>query len=370
MPWILMKNNLKLMLRSKWILFLMIVMPLITIALLSNAFRSMLNTSYEMDDFKVGFRVSEDSKFEPMIANLQDACKKQNIILQKYPEGNIKELLQNETVAVFVEIKDDKSYTLYQSNEKKKEAAITDCVFSAFFYQVNEAVTIQNYAMQNAVTPPSSGQTGKVTHEVLPSDPIASSTDYYGIVYIVYFAWCGMISLVAVISSERKSAIPKRIRVTQISKFQHYLGKFIPCTLAIFIEVCSAWILSILLFDVHWGNIALAVLIITLISLATSALGIILFQLFYNVAISIVIAFILTWVAGFFGGAFEPYMYLTIPDYLIKASPIYYVNRTLVEFSVMGHSNYTGICIVYLGAFILIGMFVGILLMNRKMEEQ
>lgn len=370
MPLILIKNNLKLMLRSKWILFMMVILPVVTIALLSNAFHEMMNTSYKIDNFKAGYRVSDTSKYKAMLPELVTICKEQGITLEEFPQGDIKVLLQSEAVAAFVDITKDNSFTVYQSSEKEKESAVVESVFSGFFYQVNEAMTAAAYAKEQGSTEEIVQSTHKVLTEKLDTDPIPSSTDYYGIIYIVYFAWCGMVSLVAVISSERKSAIPRRLRVSHMPKLHYYFGKFIPCTLAIFIEVCSAWIISAVLFDIHWGRIGLSILIVLLISMAASAMGILLYQLFNNVAISIVVSFIITWIIGFFGGSFEAYMYLSIPKYLINSSPIYYVNRTLVEFSTKGYSDYFGKSLLFLSIIIILCGFVGIVLMNRKMEEE
>ena len=358
-----------LMLRSKWILFMMIIMPLFTIALLSNAFRSMMNTNVTIEEFKVGYRVNSDSDYKTLLAGLQDNFKEQNIILQEYPQGDIHELMQNRTVAVFVKIEEDNRYQLYQSSENKMEAALAESVFSSFFYQVKEARLIADYSIQNQNYPPKELNRNSIQSEILPVNPMPSADDYYGIIYIVYFAWCGLISLVAVISSERKNAIPRRMRVAQMPKASQYLGKLIPCSLTIFIQTCTGWILSVLIFDIHWGNIFLSTIIIALISLATSALGIVLFQLFHNVAISVVIGFVITWIWGFFGGAFQSYMYLDLPKFLILSSPIYHINRTLVEFSTMGHSEYLNGCILYLGGIIVGFALIGILLTGKKTKD-
>ena len=368
MPWILIKNNLKLMLRSKWIFIMMILFPILTIALISNAFQSLMNTNMKVEEFKVGYRLNGDSTYKPLMGKLQDECKGQNIILQDYPEGDIKELLQNRTVDVFVEITNDQ-YKLYQSNEKKIEASIADSIFSAFFYQVNEEVVVRTYAMKNDQNTSSRGRESIIKQEVLATNPVPSAIDYYGIIYIVYFAWCGMVSLVAVVSSERKSAIPRRMRVTQMSSTNQYLGKFIPCTMAILIEACISWFLSILIYGIHWGNFSLSFVIIVLTTMAASSIGIVLFQLFRNIAISIVTGFLLTWIWGYFGGAFQSYMYLDIPKYLIHSSPVYYINRTLVEYSTSGHSDYTLSCIGYLVSIILVSVLIGIPLTGRSRGE-
>lgn len=368
MPLILIKNNLKLMLRSKWILFMMIIMPVFTIALLSNAFKGMMSTSVSIDPFNAGYRISKESPYEKMLPGLKAVCKDQKITLSQYPEGNIKNLLQDGTVDVFVDIKNDNTYTIYRSDDKDIQATFVESILSSFFYQAGEAAILSQASKTKANTP--SLINGTVIKEILPADPVPSSIDYYGIIYIVYFAWCGMISLVAVISSERKSAIPRRMQATPMAKINHYLGKFIPCALAIFIEVCCAGVLSVILLDIHWGRLELSILILLMISLAASALGLLLFQLFNNVAVSIIIGFIYSWVMGYFGGTFEAYRYLSLPKYLINSSPLYYINRTLTEYSTMGHSAYTGRCLLYLAVFIAVLGVAGILLMNRKMEEQ
>lgn len=368
MPIILIKNNFKLMLRSKWILFMMIIMPLITIMLLSNAFKDMMNTSLSIDPFNAGYRISMNSPYLEMLPGLKDVCKDQKITLTQYPEGDINKLLQDGEVDVFIDIKTDNTYTVYRSEEKDIQAGIVESIFSSFFYQTGEAVVMAQ--VSENLTQPASKVNKKVIKEVLPADPVPSSTDYYGIVYIVYFAWCGLISLVAVISSERKSAIPRRMQASPMAKLHHYLGKLIPCTLAIFFDACCVWIISVILYGIHWGRPELSILILLLVSIAASALGMVLFQLFSNVAVSIVIGFIYTWVMGYFGGSFEAYRFLTLPKYLINSSPLYYINRSLIEYSTLGHSAYTGKCLLYLAVMIVVCGLIGILLMNRKMEEQ
>lgn len=370
MPLVLIKNNLKLMLRSKWVLFLMIIMPLITIALLSNAFQEMLHTDYSVSEFSVGYRIREDNSHKSMIPALKKVCETQRILLQEYPEGDITQLLKNKTVAVFVELKEGKSYQLYESSDNKTEAAITESIFTSFFYQMNEAITAAAYVAKEGREEVSSVKEVKVLQEVLPADPVPSSIDYYGIIEIVYFAWCGMVSLVAVISSERRSEVLSRMKVSQLSKFSFYLGKFLPCTLAVFLEIGVAWLISIPLFDIHWGNMGVSAFILFLVSMASSAFGILLFQLFDNVAVSIVCGFVITWIMGFFAGSFQTYMYAGLPQKLVELSPIYYINRTLVEFSTMGQSDYTVRCIGILIGLILLLSLAGALLMNRKLEEQ
>lgn len=369
MPLILIKNNLKLMYRSKWILIIMIIFPLITIASLSNAFKDMMETNYKISEFKVGYDISEDCKYKDMLPQLKEIFENNNILFQQYTNEDIKKLINDSAVDVFVNITDD-SYNLYQSNDKKTEAAVTESILSVFFYEVNENVIMQSYMEAHGIKEIPVLSSAQVVSEVLNTNKVPSSTDYYGIVFIVYFAWFGMVSLMAVILSERKSAIVSRMRVSNMSKAKYYIGKFVPCTIAVFLEVCTSWILSVLLFDIHWGNIATSIVIVFLIAMVASAFGMVLFQLFNNAAISVIVGFIILWVAGFFGGTFQTYMYAHLPQHLVNLSPIYYVNRTLIEFSTIGYSDYTSRCFSYLAGIIIVFGIVGILMMNKKMEEQ
>ena len=370
MPFVLIKNNLKLMLRSKWILIIMIILPLFTILLLSSAFKELLNTAYNIDEFTVGYRISTDSIINSMLPELKKVCKTQKANLLEFPEGEIEALMKNKTVAVFVEVKKDNSYVIYRSSDKKNEASIINSILSDFFYQANEAATIAAYREGHDIAISEYENAVSVKHEALATDPVPTSTDYYGIIYIVYYAWCGMISLVAVISSERKNAIPRRMRASHTSKFSFYLGKLIPCTLATYLEVCAAWILSVLLLDIHWGNIGASAFLLFLISVGASSLGILLFQLFHNVAISIVLGFLITWVWGFFGGSFQTYMYADLPQKLVDMSPLYHINKTLVEFSTKGFSDNTVKAVISLLCIIAVSTILGILFMNRRLEEQ
>ncbi|SEW23596.1 ABC transporter permease [[Clostridium] fimetarium] len=368
MPFILIKNNLKLMLRSKWILVLMTILPVITIVLLSNAFKDMMDTAYKIEPFEVGYHLSDGSAYKDMIPQLKTICKDNNIILQEYQNEDATALLKRETVAVFVEITDD-SYVIYQSDDKKTEAAVTESILSTFFYQAYDAMVGMAYQAQNGLVELPSTSSVKVNHEVLATDPVPSSTDYYGIIYIIYFAWCGMISLSAVITSERKSAISKRMRISHMSKVSYYIGKLIPCAIATFLESCIAWIISVVLLDIHWGKIWACIGIMILISLAASTFGMVLFQLFKNAAVSIVAGFIIIWIAGLWGGSFQTYIYANIPQRIVNISPLYYINRTVVEFSTKGYSDYAGRCILYLVSIIVICGIAGILMMDREMGE-
>jgi len=370
MPLILIKNNMKLMFRSKAFLLMMVVMPIIVIALLSSAFKDMMASAREIDPFTVGYRIMADSPYQTYLSELKKASAENDVTLTEYPEGEIEKLIKNGNVAAFVDIQDDE-YILYQSSEKKAEALITESIFDRFFYQVDANSALVKAQMAQGIIDikllePDGNQ---LSQEVLEVEPMPTSTDYYGIIYIVFWSFCGMMPLAAVISSERKNAIPQRMRVSQMTKTQFYLAKFVPCFLVTFMAMAVAGTISALLFQVHWGALPASVGIILLSTMVAAAFGVFLYQLFNKVVVSVVVGFSLTWILGLFGGSFDPYMYEDFPITLMKASPLYYVNRTLVEFSTKGYSDYVGICLIYLIGLILVFGILGSMLMNRKVEE-
>ncbi len=370
MPLILIKNNMKLMFRSKAFLLLMVVMPLIVIALLSTAFKDMMASAREIDPFTVGYRITTDSAYLAFLPELKEVSAENDVTLIEYPEGDIEKLIKTGAVTAFIDIQDNK-YTLYQSSDKQAEALVSESIFDSFFYQVDANAVLVKAQLAQGKSAIKTLQSDRqmVSREVLAVEPMPTSTDYYGIIYIIFWSFCGMMPLAAVISSERKNAIPQRMRVSQMTKRQLYLAKFVPCFLVTFIEMGLVWIISALLFNVHWGQIPVSAAIILLSTMAAAAIGIFLYQLFSKVVVSVVVGFSLTWMLGFFGGSFDPYMYEDFPIMLMKASPIYYVNRTLVEFSTKGYSDYTGICLIYLIALILVFGILGSILINRKVEE-
>ena len=370
MPLILIKNNMKLMFRNKSFLLLMIIMPIIVIALLSSAFKDMMAAARDIDPFTVGYRITANSPYQTYLPELKKASAKNDVTLIEYPEGEIKKLIENETVSAFVDIQDD-DYIVYQSSAKKAEALVSESLFDNFFYQVDANTALVTAQMKKGLVDIKllEADRERASREVLSVEPMPTSTDYYGIIYIVFWSFFGIIPLAAVIASERKNAIPQRMRVSQMSKTQLYLAKFVPCFLVTFMAMAVAGTISALLFQVHWGALPASVGIILLSTMVAAAFGVFLYQLFNKVVVSVVVGFSLTWILGLFGGSFDPYMYEDFPITLMKASPLYYVNRTLVEFSTKGYSDYVGICLIYLIGLILVFGILGSMLMNRKVEE-
>ncbi len=353
MPFILMKNNIKLMLRSKAIMLVIIICPVLVIAVLSSVFEEMLKSFDIADEFTVGYRVSEESIFFEHKEAIQDGAKEADMSFIEYPTGDVAEICDKNDCGIFVEFEKD-SYRIYCTKEYETEGTIVE-------YFLNRMMNGMMSGMQGVGLGEDKIQ---IPIEPLEAMPNVDSKNYYGIIYIVYFVGCCFITLASVFSSERKHKIGARYGVSPVSNLGFYLAKLLPCILVTVVGIGISTLLSTFSFGIKWGNYPMTILIMTLFIIASSALGLLLCLVFRNLAISISVLFAGTWVAGFVGGSFETYMFSKVDESIKILSPIYHVNRTLVEYSAMGYSDYAKGCIIYLVLMTVGCAILGVLVSN------
>lgn len=324
----LIKNNFKLMFRNTWSVVVMLLGPILVIAVLSSAFSELMKSYEGVDEFAVGYRMENDGEDDVRMKAVRQAGEKNGILFYEYPHGEIKDVMEKNELAGFVEFSKD-TYIVYKSADYEVEGITLEYFMNKV---INESVnaSLQVQAKDDIVLPV----------EKLEFMPAVNSKDYYGIIYIVYFCWCGMICATGVLSNEKKYGIVRRFQVSNISETQNYLGKLIPITLTVTAGMAVATGITILIYDIHWGNPILSGLIVFMMILAGSAFGMMLYNISDNLAITIIMLFTVVWFMGFLGGSFETYMFSNMPDMVKHLSPIYHGNRALVELSCMGESNY------------------------------
>lgn len=337
------------MLRSKWILGIMILGPIITIAALSSAFSSIMKTQSDTGSFQVGYSMEENSPYAPYIEVLVQQAKEQDIDFLEYVSSNPEQQLQEKNIEVFVTF-GSKDYTLYTTKEHEMEASITKYILYQMFHANGSQITVPSKELEFIRIP--------------------DSTEYYGKIEIIYFLWTGMFVISTVVISERKNRIQQRLRIAPVGHLQLYLAKFVPCFLALTIITTVSSLLATFIFDLHWGCYLQTIGILVLGSAAVSALAVVLFYLITNIALAIVVEFIGVWIMGFFGGTFESYLYSTFPEGLKKSSPIYHMNRALVEYETNGASNYGSSAVIFLIIILVVATVIGSILMKRRMEDR
>ncbi|SHK09436.1 ABC-2 type transport system permease protein [Anaerocolumna jejuensis DSM 15929] len=362
MPWALIKNNFKLMFRNKWVIILMLVGPVFVIASLSSAFKAMLTSYTPADTFTAGYSLEAGSSWEGAMASIKEAAKENKIELREFSlDGtsslkSVEDIFQRKEAAVFVEFNKG-SYHIYKQKDMETEAGVMEY----FLHQVVQSLKQADAGVGNGNG--NGDRNGTSIRTVsLNTVPKPDSTDYYGIIYIVYFSWCSIIIMSPVFSSERKNRIVPRLKASPLSSFSLYLGKVLPCISLTMLLTFSSAALNTLLFGIKWGRLPGTLLVMACSVIAAALFSIFIYYLFGNMAVTVGVIFTLVWVAGFLGGSFETYFYSAVSDRLKELSPLYYINRTLVEYSTMGRSDYGTRCLLYL-AVISITAFVGGLLL-------
>ncbi len=329
----LIKNNFKLMFRNTWSVAVMLLGPILVIAVLSSAFSELMKSYEGVDTFVVGYRIQEADN--TVIEAMKIAGEEAGILFHEYPEGEIKAVMEKNELSGFVEFSEDK-YTVYTSADYEVEGITLEYFMNKVMNEgLNASLQIKEQA--EVVLPV----------EQLEYMPAIDSIDYYGIIYIVYFCWCGMICATGVLSNEKKYGIVRRFQVSNISEKQNFFGKFIPIVLTVTGGMAIVTIITMLLYDIHWGNPFLSTVIVFLMIVVGTALGMMLYNISDSLVITIILQFTIVWFMGFFGGSFETYMFSSISDSLKQLSPIYHGNRALVELSCMGKSDYVASAVIY-----------------------
>ena len=190
----LIKNNFKLMFRNTWSIVVMLSGPILVIAILSSAFSELMKSYEGVDEFAVGYRIQETGDDEAFEA-AKPAGKKAGILFYEYPEGEIEDIMEKNGLAGFVEFFGG-SYVVYKSADYEVEGITLEYFMNKMMNAgIDASLQVQN---QEEIVLPS---------EELEFMSAVNARDYYGIAYIVYFCWCGMICATGVLSSEKNTEL-------------------------------------------------------------------------------------------------------------------------------------------------------------------
>lgn len=365
MPFALFKNDLKLILRKKTILVLIIVLQVLVIGILSSVFENLLgNTQDEQSEFRCGYSVSENCRYESADGIIKNSLEQSGATLVECGSMEAQEVISGKIADVFVEITDS-GCKIYSADETKAQASIAKYTMAMFFQSYTDSVELA----ENGIDPSIAASAARTESVKIDITPVPSSIDYYGIIYIVYFIWLCPLVLAFVTASERKNNINKRFLASPVSGLGLYLGKLSACFCADCVITLLSVSINTAIYGISWGNYLGTAGIILLLVLASSAFGIMIIELTRNIAASFAIYFCFIQFWGLVGGSFESYIYMTITGFGWKYSPIYYVNRTIVEYSTMGHSDCTLICVAVLLGILFVSTLGGALLVRKRTGE-
>ena len=350
----LIKNNIKLMMRSASNVLLFIIAPVILIAMLSNAFSDLMEKYEGTDKITAGYRYEGDEEYKLLIDELVSGSEEESLILREYASGDPEEIMHKDDLSGFVVFGED-SYKIYLSEDHKNEGKILEYAIGTFYDRWTTRVAQALSSVKIETAPIEL----KIEHPEY-MEPV-DSTDYYGIIEIVYFGCCAIVCGAGLFSSEKKNRIVKKFRVSDISETKLFIAKLISMTAVVAAGSAVATALSIVLFGIHWGNPLLSALLVFLAITAATALGLMFIYVTDSMVASIILVFTVVWISGFPGGCFEKYMFSSHPTSLKLISPLYHTNRALVELSCMGKSDYVVSAIAYSVAIIAVSSAVAIL---------
>lgn len=346
---ILTKNYLKLIFRAKSVLIITVVGALVVMAALTNVFHTLLDQAETGEEFTIGYEMDEDSRYSAVEEFLKEGFEEEGMTVIEYSDADPDALIKEEKIDVFIDFEGD-SYSIKGRSNDEIDARIVQYVL----YNVDH--------MMN-------GDMGKVE---ISSDKIeareqADADTYYTIVQTVYFSSLCSIFLCLVYIAERKQNIGIRFRSSTAGGARIYLSKLFACTL-------TAWLtmalvtggLALFLFDIKLGCPIISVGILLFAILAFVAFGMLFLIIFDNPAAAIGFLFMVLWFSGYAGGTFETYMLSSMSQSVKELSPLYYVNRTLVELSVNGQSDYLGRCLMVLTVMSVVSILAGMFITSKK----
>ncbi|PRR82535.1 ABC transporter permease [Clostridium vincentii] len=369
----LVKNNLKLMLRDKVGMLLVIGLPIILIALLSSAFSDLLNKNYTIEPFTVGYSVESGSEIEKNLPGFIKNFEENNITFSKMTKDESIEQINNESINAYVDITNS-DYTIYKKEGFSINTTIFENSIGSMMYVFDGNKALMSYFQEKGIAIEENSKSAInnesfVKLETITVDPTPTAIQYYGIVEIAYIVWCSMMTVSIVVCNERKYGVTRRIGLSNASPLTLLFGKVIPAVITVSIQIGIATLASIILMDVNWGNTPfLSAGIILLEIIASSSIAIVLSIIFKSQSLTNVIIFFSAFFFGFIGGSTQMYMYSYVSDNIAKLSPLYYINRSLVEISTKGSSDYTVKCIVLLIAISIVTIIIGTVITAKRRE--
>lgn len=360
------------MIRSATNILLYIIAPIILIAMLSSAFGDMMEKYESSDSIKAGYRL-EDGADNEVFDYVNQVAKENNISFYEYPGGDIEKIIREDDLAGFVAFGEDGKFTIYENDADKYGAKALEYMITAVKTRTGTAI----YAMSSGATAMPSGELTKEQKTGEPEsveikleeadyiEPI-NAVDYYGIIEVVYFGWCAIVCGAGIFTAEKKNHIGKKLNVSGISEFKLYLAKFIPIVLVVSMSSVLTALITVLIFGVNWGAPLLSCLIVVLSAAASTAFGLMIYNMTKNIVVTIIGVFTVVWFMGFWGGSFETYMFSSHPQILKEISPIYHINRALVELSCMGHSDYVRSSILFALGIMIVCSLLAVLTGNLR----
>ena len=369
----LIKNNAKLMGRSWVNVLLFAICPVIVSAVLISAFSDLMENYKERGEMRCGYSIESGSIWETAEEALKISGEQADIDFVRFDAEEPEEMISKNELSGFVKFESG-TYKIYRVSDQPTQGAALEYFMSLFCDEMTNA-KIDSVRKDSIETDTPAPNPAAKDQQMLGADPYENiklniehqaflkavdSTGYYGIVFVLYYAWCAIICASGILTSEKKYGIRRRYAVSALNDLQLYLGRFVPLAIVVFFGTIGAAILNSICFGTNWGNLLYAGVLFLVMTAAASALGLMFQSLTDNMIITVILTFSLVWIAGFFGGSFETYMFSDRPQILKELSPIYHCNRAMVEQAASGRTNYIPSAILYCAAIAVVCSLISV----------
>ena len=352
---IMIKNYTKLLWRRKAMIIITLIGLVVIVSTVANAFHTLLDKNDETGGFNLGYVIEEGSRYEPVEAMLMDEFGKKDIKTQRYNSADPMAVIESGEQDVFIDFGKD-SYSITGNKKKTIETRIVQ--YSLYNLDRN---------MDSMMT--GGLKTTDIKVGTIPETKVPEAENYYCHAFIVLFLTISPIYMSLIFYTERKQKIGQRLVIGNAGAAARYFGKFGASFITgMAVLPLAGTLLFKLMFKMEIGDVLIYAGIMTLTGIAFTAFGIIFLLLFRQPAVSIGLMFMILWVLGFIGGAFETYIYSSIPEIVKRVSPVYYINRSLLEISVNGRSDFLMPCVIYLAAMAVVLIPLGILITRVRKE--
>ncbi|HEX2938221.1 MAG TPA: ABC transporter permease [Ruminiclostridium sp.] len=370
MVWLFIKSDVKRYFRDKGNIVMAILCPVIFTFILSNAFGSFMNNKFEISPFSIGYTISDKNPLKNNLNELKKELKKEKITLVETSKSAALKEIGNDKLSGFVEFTDD-GYKFYKNDSRSIDTGIFESVLQSISYETGTYTELYKVFAQLKINPSArQGSQSKtlLTVKKLDTIPQPSALTYYGIVMIINILCFTALSSPTLINNDRKLKINQRIALTSINPFAVFTGRVISALTSGVLQISIGISASVLLLRVNFGpKVPLVIGVMLLFSFAVSSFGVMLGYLIKNMAVTRIIVFAGSFFLNFFGGSYVQYIYQSGDTLeLMKKTPLYYINRCLVELATQGSSSVLPTALVIIFSTIIGSVLIGAFVYSRR----
>ncbi len=358
------KSDLKRQLRDRTGWVMSVIFPLLLIFILSNAFGTLMNKTFELSPFSIGYSVTQKSPLSHSLSGLKKELTSYKITLVETTKADALKHISDNNLAGYIDFTDT-GFQYYSNDNMNIDSSIFESVLQSISYSTGtyaeSAKVLADYGAKPANSH-ASGQLGSLlTVNKLAAEPFPSALTYYGLVMLINILCYSAVGTVNMIHEDRQLGINRRIGLTRIGPLAVFWGRIISSTLMNLMQIGATMLMSTLLLGVNYGSqYPFVIALVLLFAVTANSVSIMLGYLVRNAAISRTLIYAISFFLNFFGGSYTQYLYASGRLLrMMQDTPLYYINRCLVEIATRGSSSMLPDALTIMLSSIVISLVIG-----------